>query len=577
MNKYVRLAISVLVTAIIGFGIFYFWLPALNLQSQDFWMFMFILLVIFGILFGVLKKCETVIVEGSGGKKKIKHTILRREKVFFILFDSVKLNKIFTFIVALPLVVVVVGGIISSVFFNANGYASVITVDNKNFAEDMPEKSYVSDIALMDTDSARILGERELGALAKVVSQFKVGYEYTQINYQGTPQKVANLDYDGFFKWINNRDAGIPGYIMVDAVNNSAKYVELKETMKYSEEAYFQDDLYRAIRFAYPTKIIGNISFEVNEEGQVYYVVSCMKPKVGLFGALDVSEVILFNPVDGSHQLLQLDEVPAWIDIVYDGYLACEKYDWQGNYSGGFWNSIITKQGCKVTTADFGYIMRDDDVWYFTGVTSVTADASNIGFILSNARTGEYKFYSVIGAEEYSAMGAAEGEVQEKGYNASFPSLINVLGEPSYIMVLKDANGLVKLYALVNVEQYNVVATGKTQQEAIEAYQKTLAENGIIEESQIPEKTVIPTPTPEPSKTLISADVVVENVTFINSDGKTLVYITSNDNKLYKMQFSEKNELILLVKSGDSLKIEYYQDGEVNIINSWKKVTSEGK
>lgn len=569
MNKYVRLVISFLATALVGFGIFYIWLPAINLQSKDFWYFAFALIIIFGVLFGVLKKCETVIVEGKGRNQRVKHTAFRHDSMHFILFDAVKLNKIYFFIAVVPVIVIFLGSIISSVIFNASGFASVITVDEKNFDEDMPKTTYVSNIALMDTDSARILGERELGALAKVVSQFKVSYEYTQINYKGTPQKVAPLDYDGFFKWINNRDVGIPGYIMVDAVNNSAKYVELTESMKYSEEAYFGDDLYRALRFAYPTKIFGNVSFEVNEDGQVYYIVSCMKPKVALFGAYDVSEVILFNPVDGSHELLQLDQVPAWIDIVYDGYLACEKYDWQGNYSGGFLNSIITKQGCKVTTADFGYIMRDDDVWYFTGVTSVTADASNIGFILSNARTGEYKFYSVIGAEEYSAMGAAEGEVQEKGYVASFPSLVNIHGEPSYIMVLKDANGLVKLYAIVNVEQYNIVATGKTQQEAMEAYQKRLADNGIIEKVE----------TPEPTMEIKEATITVDTLSLVNLDGKTVVYISAldenSDEKLYKMNFTEENENILLVKKNDVLKIKYYDGAKSGIIIEFT-VSKEG-
>ena len=102
-------------------------------------------------------------------------------------------------------------------------------------------------------------------------------------------------------------------------------------------------------------------------------------------------------------------------------------------------------------------------MWYFTGVTSVNEDESNIGFILTNARTGEYKFYPVIGAEEYSAMHAAEGEVQEKGYQASFPSLINVGGQATYIMVLKDSGGLVKLYALVNVEKYSMARRSRRQ------------------------------------------------------------------------------------------------------------------
>lgn len=427
----------------------------------------------------------------------------------------------------------------------------------------MPEISRVTDIALMDTDSAKKLGDRKLGALANVVSQFVVSESYTQINYNGKPKKVASLEYDGFFKWIGNRDTGVPGYVMVDAIDNYADYVELENGIKYTESAYFSEDLRRALRFAYPTKIFGNISFEVDEDGKAFYIVSCMKPKAGLFGAMDVSEAIMFNPVDGSHKLLSLGEIPSWVDIVYDGNLACQKYDWKGLYSGGFFNSIIGNKGCKQTTDDFGYIMRDDDVWYFTGVTSITADSSNIGFILSNARTGEYKFYPVIGAEEHSAMGAAEGEVQEKAYVASFPSLVNVSGQPSYIMVLKDANGLVKLYALVNVQQYNMVATGETQSEAIAAYIKTLRQNGIaVNDPDIGDDS---------DKNSEDFEIKIADMKYLALSGTTYVYITAEDGKVFRMEFNTENEGIILKRVGDTLggKAMPEKNGIYSIV-SWK-------
>ena len=327
--------------------------------------------------------------------------------------------------------------------------------------------------------------------------------------------------------------------------------------MTYTESAYFSEDLERALRFSYPTKIFGNISFEADETGKVYYVVSCATARVGLFGAMDIDEVILFDPVDGSSTLYALKDVPTWVDIVFDGELACEKYDWQGLYSGGFFNSIIGNKGCKQTTADFGYVMLDDDVWYFTGVTSVTNDASNIGFILSCARTGEYKFYPVIGAEEYSAMGAAQGEVQEKGYVASFPSLVNIPGEPTYIMVLKDANGLVKLYALVNVKQYSIVATGETQAEAIGAYTRLLAQSGVDTSGSGYETEVT---------------VALTDIRYLNMAGVTYVYLTAEDGAVYRLDFNEKNEAIVLLKAGDRVKLSYREDEEskIRLVSAWE-------
>lgn len=535
MSKALKISIKALICSALSFLLYYVFLPPVNLRTRQFWLFLIAVLLIFGIPFGIIDLSALDNLDPKVRKRKEKR--LGKEAVKPV-FKKNAVTVIYISAVGIMIAVVLLGTLFSSVVFNAKAYSEIINVEDREFADDMPTTDEVKNIALMDTDSAKMLGNRKLGALANVVSQFCVNESYTQINFNSSPKKVAPLEYDGFFKWLNNRKDGIPGYIMVDAIENYAEYCETDGGMVYSESAYFSEDLRRALRFAYPTKIFGNISFEVDEDGDPYYVVSCENPKVGLFGAQDIVEVILFNPIDGSHELMALEDVPKWIDIVFDGDLACQKYDWKGIYSGGFFNSLIGNKGCKQTTDDFGYIMLDDDVWYFTGVTSVTAsDASNIGFIISNARTGEYKFYSVIGAEEHSAMGAAEGEVQEKEYVASFPSLINVAGQPSYIMVLKDAHGLVKLYALVNVQQYNMVATGETQADAIRAYIKTLAQNGIDVSGSYDSATY--------------EKIVISDIKYLTVSGSTTVYITADNGNVYKMDFNSKNEAIILKKVGD--------------------------
>lgn len=536
-NKYVRLTLALLCFVLIMFAVFYIFLPPLNIYSKGFWVYLIFGTLLLTALLGLFMYRDVFmqVNRAKNGKTSYK-----------IIFQKTLPGKILLGIAGGFLAILILGAIVSSTLFNARRYAGVIKVSDRDFATDMPRTNEITNIALLDTESAAILGTRKLGELSDVVSQFVVSGSYRQINYRSIPKKVASLEYDGFFKWLNNKDSGVPGYIMVDAVNNYAEYVPLPsgEGIRYTESAYFSQDLERALRFSYPTKIFGNISFEVDESGKPYYVVACMRPKVGLFGAMDVSEVILFDPVDGTHTLLALDEVPSWIDNVYDGTLACEKYDWQGKLAGGFFNSIFAKRGCKQTTDDFGYLMLEDDVWYFTGVTSVSDDASNIGFILSNARTGEYKYYAVNGAEEHSAMGAAEGEVQEKRYTASFPALVNIAGEPSYIMVLKDDNGLVKLYALVNVEQYNIVATGETQAEAITAYTRLLSQAGIDTSD---------------STSARSETVTVSDIRYLSVSGGTRVYITavaaSGEELVYRMEFSEKAEPLLLVGAGDRLTV----------------------
>ena len=541
MQLKTKIIISLVLGILSAAVLFYVFLPPINLMSESFWVYLTAVIAAFSLPFLKLGDGYVSVTEVNGRIKKS---------------YSAGANKWLLLAVAVPILVLILGNLVSSPLFNARRYAGIIEVKESDFATDLPESNEVTNIALMDTASAMILGNRTLGSLSHVVSQYTVSDTYTQINYKNTPKKVANLEYDGFFKWIGNRDNGIPGLVIVDPVNSSAEYVELAEPIHYVESGYFGDDLMRKLRFMYPTKIFDydSISFELDDEGNPYYIISCYRPKVALFGAKDVTEVIIFDPTDASSELYKVEDTPAWVDIVYDGYLATEKYNWHGTLSGGYLNSIIGNVGCKMATDDFGYIVIDDDVWYFTGVTSaVSNDKSNIGFILSNARTGEYKFYPVIGAEEHSAMAAAEGEVQEKGYVASFPSLVNISGQATYIMVLKDAAGLVKLYALVNVENYSIVATGATQADAMSAYKKLLRQNDI--EIGADDQT---------------AEITVKDVEIVMLSGVATVYIKADDGKVYK-GYLEADEALILINAGDTLSINYSAteiDG-IYVISSW--------
>lgn len=524
---------------------YYFWLPAINGYDVTFWVFLAISAAIFAVSFAIFGCDEKI----SFSPKKNKGNVKSKDKKVKPLGVKICVAVVIAFVS-----IAVIGSIISSEVFNARKYASVIEVKEAVFADDMEESKEIKNIALMDSESAQIIGNRALDKLADVVSQFVAGDSYVQINYMGLPKKVTSLEYADIFKWSSNRDGGIPGYIIVDPVANNAEYVKLENSIKYSESGYFSDDLQRKLRFEYPTKIFDYTSFEIDEDGNPYYVVSCVKPKIFPFGAYDVCEVIIFNPCTGESEIYDIDDVPSWIDTSFSGDLAMQKYNWYGTLSGGFINSIIGNKGCKETTDDFGYVAIGDDVWYFTGVTSVTADSSNIGFILTNARTGEYKYYAVGGAEEHSAMSAAEGEVQEKGYVASFPSLVNISGEATYIMVLKDASGIVKLYALVNVENYNIVATGQTQDEVMKSYKNLLVQKGEIS---------------EPDADKLESEVKIEKIRDIVVSSNTVVYLDGNDGFVYKGAVSDCERLIF-VEIGQRLKIEY----ELTDIEGIRKIIS---
>ena len=231
--------------------------------------------------------------------------------------------------------------------------------------------------------------------------------------------------------------------------------------------------------FRYPTYIFNELSFEIDDDGVPYWICPVRKYNIGLFGGITVGRVVLCNAVTGETADYAIDEVPEWIDRAYSADLLVELYDYYGTLKHGYFNSVLGQKDCLITTNGYNYLAIDDDVWVYTGVTSVSGDQSNVGFVLMNQRTMETKFYAIEGATETSAMSSAEGQVQNLKYQATFPLLLNISGEPTYFIALKDDAGLVKKYAMVNVQKYQIVAIGDTVSSCEAAYTDLMYENGI--------------------------------------------------------------------------------------------------
>ncbi len=538
MKKSTRAAaiLAYIAAVLIFLGVVYYvTLPPISIYSGAFWTFFFfvdaVIFVSFLVIGTLSGKLFGTFMRMPSGHIDIQSGVLKR-------MGFVKVQAVITL---LAVAFLFFGSLVSSEMFRAKTYSSLITVEESDFASDILETEYVSDIALMDSGSARIIGARTLGTLSDLVSQYNVASTYTQIammepDGSTAPYKVAPLEYASFFKWLTNSKSGIPGYVKVDPVRFDAEFIRLSgDYIKYSDSAYFGKDLMRALRFAYPTAIFGSVYFEVDDEGHPYWIAAVMKPNAGLFGAFDVESVVTLDACTGETAQYIPAESPEWVDIVYSGNLICQKYDWHGMLRGGYINSAFAQADCVVTTDDFGYKIIGNDVYIFTGVTSTSNDEANIGFILANSRTGTYKYYAVPGAEEYSAMSAAEGSVQQYRYTASFPTLINVDGEATYIMVLKDASGIVKMYSMVNVRNYNIVVTSETQEEVFQKYKLALAQNsGSIPDDLLTEETV-----------------TADEILYITQSGETVVYVKSG-NRVFRMTF---NEDILFVNEGDTITV----------------------
>lgn len=536
-NAFTRTLVNLGVTLVFAAVYFYLELPALNFHNEELYTFLFLCCVVYCVC--------AVLTSGFQGEGVKGY------------FGFVKKQCKIPFLAVIAMIaVVVVGAVTSWVVIRAGAYSKLLTIQDGDFATDIEEISY-DQIPMLDRDSAQRLGARKLGELADMVSQFEVMDDYTQINYQGRPVRVTSLKYADLIKWFTNRSKGLPAYLVIDMTTQNVEVVRLNDGMKYTTAEHFSRNLYRYLRFHYPTFMFNEPSFEIDEAGVPYWVCPRVVKTIGLFGGTDINGAVLVNAVTGESQYYE--EVPSWVDQVYNADLIMQQYDYFGLYHNGFFNSIFGQRDVKETTDGYNYIAIGDDVYMYTGVTSVTSDQSNIGFLLTNERTKETKFYSCAGATEESAMRSAEGQVQQMSYNATFPLLLNIANQPTYFLALKDAAGLVKMYAMVNVEQYQIVSTGQTVAECEVAYRQMLKNNNLIDDSQA---QII-----EPAKGTVSGPITEIRTAVMGGDSEYFLRLAGDDH-YYRISASHDEDVVTL-NVGDEVEISYNSETAGTIVEAY--------
>lgn len=516
-----NIGISAVVTALVTGFIYWITLVAINPQSVGFWFLSIFAIVLFCITHCFIKDfCST---------------------------DTSETNPLVYIIPSVAILVFLVLLFFSSVVTRGPAIAGVIDekVEEKSIVEyTVPATS----VPLLDKESALQLAQRKMGTLTEYVSQYEID-QINQINLNGHPVRVASLGYASFFKWVNNRHIGIPAYITVDMVTQETQFVEMEKGIKFSPSAAFGHDLKRHIRAEFPFALLGTSCFEIDDNGSPYWLTPVYKNTVGLFGGKDVIAVIKTDAITGVMEYYTLDNTPQYVDNVYPADLLIKQYDQHGTYHSGFLNSIFGQKGVVETTEGYNYIPVNDDVYLYTGVTSVVKDESNVGFIFVNKRTGKFEYYQCPGAEEYSAMSAAEGVVQHLGYTATFPLFVDVQGQPSYLMTLKDAGGLVKKYAFVNVQQYQTVVVEDTFQKAMSTYTKALGHNGSDEVD-------------------MSIKGIITDIRSANIDGTTYFYIQLEGQKSYFALSAKDNEEVVLLNVGDEISVFVFDDEDSKIVTA---------
>lgn len=541
-NKVLKSIIKWLICAVIIFIGFWFMLPPLNIRSSEFWSFIIFCIVVcllinaFSQITSFFKCADTKRLYSKEERRTVFKNVGKPVKAVLIVFVC---------IAAFYLIATVIGAEI----FNASRYVKLIEPKDGDFIEDVSEIN-MSQIPVVDRDTASRLGQRKLGEMSDLVSQFEIQEIYTQINYKGRPVRVTPLIYGDIIKWFNNQSEGIPAYITVDMTTQETQLIRLENGIKYSTGEYFMRNLDRYLRFKYPTKIFDNISFEINDDGTPYWVASTVKYRIGIWSGRDIGGAVLVNAVTGECKYYDLEDIPTWVDQVFDSDMIIKQLTYNGKYRSGFFNSIFGQKGVLKPTDGYNYLAINDDVYLYTGMTSVMSDQSNVGFVLVNLRTKETKFYTIPGAEEYSAMSSAEGQVQHLKYKATFPLLLNISDRPTYFISLKDAAGLVKMYAFVDVEQYQIVGTGETVEAARSDYiTKLQDENVEVNDS---------------AETKISG--TIENIASAVVSGNTNYYLKlAESDKVYTIPITLSDRLPF-AKAGDNVELTVTEnDDNVNV------------
>jgi len=410
--------------------------------------------------------------------------------------------------------------------------------------ETIPEFD-VSQVQLVDKNTAIQLGDRVFGTLGSdEVSQFEIGSDWNQISYKGNLYRVTPIEFGGLFKYFITRST--PGYIMVDCENGDAKLVR-SEDLKYTKKAYFNHNIYRHIFLHDPFALLGEPRFELDDNQKPYWVTPVYK--VTFVGKTrDVKGIYITDPSSGNIEYYDKQDAPGWVDNIYPVNVVYTQFAQSKRYENGLFN--WSKKGIVEFTDDYAYVQFDDNVYIYTGVTSVGKDESNVGFAYVNLRNGEISYIRRAGAEEYSARSSAQGAVQQYNYTAIFPSMVNINNTPTYFMGLVDGANLIKNYAFVSYENYQTVATGVTVDEAYKNYIRLIGKANDVVDDDFVEK-----------------EVVVENVQTIVKDGNSIVLILDNQGNIYHYDLSNGDYSAPFIKVGDTVKISVNTSGSIKQFN----------
>ena len=541
MKKVISFIAVFMIAVMVTVMLFYIALPAFSLRSVGMWWF----------VSGVLGMASFAFL------------------IKFFWNGDIHAGHIITWISTLVILfLIVLLGFIGSPVFQSNTYKNIVQVTEGNFSEDFEDISQFHSYNVMDLDTAQRLGDRVLGKVPNA-SWYEIDKEYNLIIYQGKQYRISPLKYGGFFKYEKAKKYGIPGYVLVDCESNEASFIQTEQPIRYSTSSFFNEDLKRLLRFQYPTIVFESHFMEINDEGVPYWVSAVSQPQVGVWSARKVDRFVLTNACMGQSKMYFLEDRPEWLNHIFSLEYMMKVSKWHYQYVHGWWNPSNTDVWrTTYSYADnssskekdepnfFGYnsfVNKKGEVLIFTGITPANKTESNVGFLTVNTATGKCIYYPIPGAEESSAQVVVEGLIQNMGYQATYPIMVNVAGHPTYLMNMKDKSGLIQRYAMVSLENYSNAYVGASFEDTVYGYLEAI---GITE--VVPENV-----------SLTNMSGVITEKYQAEIDGTSYFYYVIND-ELYRSSVLVNEEQVRY-QVGDYVQIEY-ASGNIKIIKKIERV-----
>ena len=447
----------------------------------------------------------------------------------------------------------------------------IMPKEHRSLIGDVEEVEFSSQIEYIDLKQlptidkqlAAKLADKKLGEIPSLGSQVTIG-DLTLQSVAGQLYYVAPLEHSSFFKWLTNNQ-GTKGYIKVSATNqNDVQLVtELNGQpihLKYLESAYLFSDLDRVAYLKDMKAGHTDYTFELDDEGNPYWVITRYDNAIGLTEEKAIG-VLIIDAQTGESNVYDIENTPEWVDRIQPAKYINNYLNKWGELVHGVFN-FSDKDKLK-TTQGMNIIFNNDKCYYYTGITSIGNDEGLVGFTLTDTRTGETTMYKTSGATEIASMESAEGKVQQYGYSATFPYLINIQSEPTYFMTLKDSNGLVKQYAMVNVKNYSTVAVGDSLQTTLNRYIEALTNTNISLEGSNSEEVL---------------EGEVERIGLVIKEGSSIYDIKIKGSENIFSVSTESSREVALTNVGDKVSLKFIKvgDGKYIITNSFENLSLKG-